>query len=273
LIVKDRCSIHPYNQETIGEWRAIALGQWEIYKQFWDQKGIDYGQLVHAEQDFSVTYSPPHPNTLPFRLRGRWDGVRFQNGRVILWETKTKGDIDELSLENQLTNDLQTMMYIVALQEARNQGLYDIPSGPFQLVYNVIRRPRSGGRHTIRQRKSEGLIDFHQRLMGLIESDPEYFFMRWERSITTRDIDQFKARTLDPILRQLDQWYNWVTIPDKGGPFIKKDPWTNSQIHFRHPYGVFNPVHENFAIPVDALLNSGDSTKLTKTTNLFPELD
>jgi hypothetical protein len=71
---------------------------------------------------------------------------------IWLVEHKTKGDIDEQRMKRQLGFDLQTMIYLIALQHDENG---EIPSSaPIKGVqYNVVRRPLSGGKYSVRQHK------------------------------------------------------------------------------------------------------------------------
>lgn len=80
-------------------------------------------------------------------------------GAIYLGETKTKGDINEQQIKRQLTFDLQTMLYLVALAEWKKahkdpslSKLWDRTVAGVR--YNVVRRPLSGGKGTIRQGKA-----------------------------------------------------------------------------------------------------------------------
>jgi hypothetical protein len=129
-----------------------------------------------SEQVFDVPYALPSGRIA--RLRGKWDlvdylpahkenGIQFPAG-VWLMENKSKGTVEKVQLLRQLTFDIQTMMYLVALHRSRK--LFDVacfPSDPdsaFRLNgtkdpivgirYNAVKRPLSGGKGTIK--RSEG---------------------------------------------------------------------------------------------------------------------
>jgi hypothetical protein len=92
--------------------------------------------------------------------QGRPD-VKGEDG-LWLFETKTKGLIDEEQLQRQLTFDNQTMLYLVALDwlNHHDEDGVGLPAPQYRwgaplhgVCYNVVRRPLSGGKGTIVRRK------------------------------------------------------------------------------------------------------------------------
>ncbi len=80
---------------------------------------------------------------------------------VYLQENKSKSDIDQIAIERQLKFDLQTMLYLVALNRmlATNKGMTTAVGAQWiksaaGVRYNVVKRPLSGGKGTIK--RSEG---------------------------------------------------------------------------------------------------------------------
>ena len=69
------------------------------------------------EQVCDVPYNLPSGRVV--RLRGKFDSVDLIDGGIYLQENKTKGDIDKIQVERQLSFDLQTLMYSVALHKMK----------------------------------------------------------------------------------------------------------------------------------------------------------
>jgi len=201
---------------------------------------------------------------------------------LYLQENKTKADINEQQLHRQLQFDLQTMFYLVALWENK--------ASPKGVRYNVVRRPLSGGKGSIRQHKpskakpqGESLEEFYSRLGGIIAEDPGYYFMRWTVGVTKDDIERFKREFLNPILESLCDWWEWI----KGG----ENPWIGNcwradktskrpaasrirqTIHYRTPYGFYNVLAEGGSTELDEYLATGSMLGLEQKDKLFGELD
>ena len=279
------CRRYITQQDQIDKWYNVCKVQFPLYVDYWakHQDVVDRTPLLQ-EQVFHVPYKLPSGRTV--YLRGKWDAVdligKGKAAGIYLFETKTKGDINEQQLKRQLTYDLQTMLYLIALHD---QADFEVPSlGPTTISgvrYNVIRRPLSGGRGSIVQHKpsrsnpfGEKKEDYYSRLGGLIAEAPQDYFMRWKVEIHSGDIAKFKRECLDPILEQLCTWWDWVNDQsteyhtNPGGRFFD----ANSGIHYRLPYGVYNPLLEGNVSDLDEHLATGGELGLTRTDNLFPEL-
>jgi len=264
------------SQEEISSCYQICLAQFPVYIKYWS-KHPDRKKRVPLlqEESFQIMYTLPSGRKI--KLRGKWDSVDYVGKREIwLQENKTKGDIRESTIEKVLTFDIQTGLYVTALIEhLKESGEEKKLKG---VRYNVIRRPLSGGRHSIRQHKptkknpqGESFEDFYARLGGLIESAPEYFFMRWEVPFPLKDVERFKTRFLDPILEQLCEWYEWVSLcyQQNKSPF---EDYVARKIHWQHPYGVYNVMDQGGIDDLDEYLMSGSKVGLEKAATLFPEL-
>ena len=151
---------YPLQQADIEKWYGVCCVQFPVYVDYWSRNPdvIDRTPLLQ-EEPFDVPYKLPSGRTV--RLRGKFDSVDLIDGGVYLQENKTKGDIDETQLRRQLTFDMQTMMYLVALKEMQHEEVFDHEVlKPFKegvsllgVRYNVVRRPLSGGEGNIVQRK------------------------------------------------------------------------------------------------------------------------
>lgn len=310
----------PNDQTAIDHWYRVCLTQFPEYVAYWSKHPdvIDRRPLFQ-EQTFNVPYRLPSGRTV--YLRGKFDSVDLVRGTdrkykadgsiapmtlkekadpncygigtgVWLQENKTKGDINEEMLKRQLSSgfDLQTMLYLIALQKLGettdlgyvSEGHAASDDPPFPIVgvrYNVIRRPLSGGKGSIKQHQpskgnpaGETRDEFYERLRrDYIAAEPEYWFMRWNIEISAKDIERFKRETLNPILERLCQWYEVAAHWQREGK--PEEVFTDSESgHFRLPYGVYNVIAEGGMADVDEYMLNGNEVGLCRTENLFPEL-
>lgn len=162
---KALCKTYPLQQEQIQHWYNVCKTQFPVYAQYWEKHpDVKQRTPLSQEQVFHVPYTLPSGRVV--YLRGKFDSVdligKGKTAGIYLQENKAKGDIDDVGLRRQLTFDLQTMMYLIALKSMLDTppGLGDLRSSQVQGVrYNVIRRPLSGGKGSIVQRKAtEGSI-------------------------------------------------------------------------------------------------------------------
>lgn len=269
---------YPLQQEQINHWYNVCKIQFPAYlRHYAKDKDQKQRKSLLSEETFKVPYRLPSGKTV--WLRGKWDDVDLfgtkRRPELYLWENKTKGDVDEQATDNQLTFDLQTMFYVVALWIRLQDNSIDGCSllgrdyGPLRgFFYNVIRRPLSGGVGSIRPHKetktkpAETMEHFYGRLKVIMEESPENFFYRWKVRISEADVEKFKREFFDPILEQLCWWYDGQTDA------VLKEPPSS---HWRHPYGVWNPMDQGRKSDVDEYLLTGSKLGLVQTT-LFGEL-
>lgn len=247
------------------------MTQFPLYVCFWHQHPdvISRKPLVQ-EQIFNVPYQLLSGRIV--RLRGKWDSVDAIGDAVYLQENKTKGQIQPALIRRQLSFDLQTMLYLTALDNWTLEGT-DLPGPIAGVRYNVVRRPLSGGKGTISKHKptksnpaGESDQEFYGRLRQVITESPEDYFMRWKVEIISSDLQRFQSQCLNPILEQLCDWWSWCSdSPNLGRPI-------RSSIHWRHPYGVYNILDEGGSTDLDEYLTSGSEVGLQHVDNLFPEL-
>lgn len=184
------------------------VGYWEDY-----DKDFNY---IYQEYSFKVNHTTPSGMTIP--LRGRWDAVYEQADGIWLMENKTKSRVDEEAILASLPFDLQTMLYVHALQKHTGRDVAGI-------LYNVIRRP------LLRQKKNESPSEYLLRIEEDIVARPEHYFMRWKVDLVAQDVVDWVARSFNPILEQVAQW--WESI--KADPF---EPW-GSPFHYSNPQALF----------------------------------
>ena len=197
-------------------------------------------------------------NVRPVRLQGRWDGVfRDEKGKLWLFETKTKSDIDSEGINRTLSKDLQTMLYVVALELHLKEPVAGV-------VYNVIKRPQ------YRLGKKENLVTFSRRVRKLLldnvrsSRENSNVFLRWTHTLQPGDKELWCKHTLDPLLTQVALW--WDSI--KGNPF---NPW-GSPFHNETPFGVYDPLGSGRRGDFFTLLTGGGTSGLTRREMASPEL-
>jgi len=135
---------------------------------FWRHKCLAH-KVLHTELEFSVPLINPATGRASklFRIAGKMDGiVEDSNARLFQLEHKTTSE--DIGVESdfwpRLRIDRQTMIYTLA---ARAMG-YDVRG----TLYNVIRKP------TIKQKKTETLAGYAERLVGDIYERPDFYFQQ-----------------------------------------------------------------------------------------------
>jgi hypothetical protein len=292
LYANELAAEYPQNHHEIAKWYNVVKVQFPIYVDYWSrQPDNQHKQPIFQEEVFDVVYNLPSGRKV--RLRGKFDSVDYISKGMMkgvwLQENKSKGDPKPLQIQRQLKFDLQTMLYLVVLQELIS--IHSLPISPQKdcvikgVRYNVIRRPLSGGKGSIVQHKptkknpqGESSEDYYARLSQIIKDSPQDFFMRWDVEINQKDIDNFKRKCFNPLLEQLCDWYDWVKDgkdpwrkPDREGLVYSDDAEPNG-IHYQHPFGVYNVLDEGGSSDLDEYLESGSMVGLTRVDDLFPEL-
>lgn len=150
---EEQQQLYPLQQEEIAKWYNVCKVQFPLYVDWWAKHpDVRARTPLLSEQVFDVLY--PLPSGRIVRLRGKWDSVDLVDGHIWLQENKSKSAPDRTTIQQQLTFDLQTMLYIVALKIAVRTRMHGMKGLPIRGVrYNVIRRPLSGGQGSIVQGK------------------------------------------------------------------------------------------------------------------------
>jgi len=267
---------YPLKKLEIMHWYEIVKLQFPIYTAFWaEHDDVKNRTPLLQEEVFNVSYILPSGRKV--YLRGKFDSVDLIDGGIWLQENKTKGDIDQEMLQRNLTFDLQTMFYLTALYEVEYEDYF--AKYPISGVrYNVIRRPLSGGKGSIKQKKNQTLEEFYEELSGIIQNatGPEwgmppgdhFFFMRRKVAMSLEDIETFKVQFLNPILEQLCDWWDWMSD-------MAADPFEiegHHGVHWRMPYGVYSPLLDGRTTELDEYLASGSTVGLRRAESLFREL-
>lgn len=289
---------YPSDQEEVQRWYNICKTQFPVYVDYWSKHpDVKNRTPLLQEHSFHVPYVLPSGRTV--YLRGKWDSIdligKGKDAGVYLQENKTKSKIDVVELSRQVTYDLQTMMYLVALDEwVRGYGQQNLialvrddqgDSGkpkrfdaPIRGIrYNVVRRDCPIRQHKPSKSNPQGETaeHFYDRLKtDYLEAEPEKWFYRLKIDVTPSDVQQFRRETLDPILEQLCDWYEWVAEgpTEFAGRLLERiQRGYEPTPHWRHPFGCVNTIDEYGASDLDEYLNTGSTVGLVET-KLFPEL-
>lgn len=180
---QELCKKYPLAQDEISKWYGVILVQFPLYVAWWSKhKDVVQRTPLLQEEVFHVPYTLPSGRIV--WLRGKFDSVdlvgKGKDAGIWLKENKTKSEIDEARLQRQLKFDLQTMLYLTAIEEYQrllNQAKLPehewdnvlpnwkkMPGSVFDrptrgVNYNVVRKPLSGGRGSITQGKgSDGSV-------------------------------------------------------------------------------------------------------------------
>lgn len=278
------CLKFPLQQDEVHKWWQVVKTLFPIYKDYWAKHQTkEKVEPLMREEVFNVPYELPSGRVV--YLKGKFDGVDLAgNGKdrgIYLFETKTKSEIDEGKITRQMKLDLQTMMYVIALQGGiDNETILLGHQGQCWtnikgVRYNCIRRPLSGGKGSIRphqatsKKPAETNVEFFERLKGVILEDVDTYFLRLKVEVFPSDIERFKKICFNPILEQLCDWYDYVS---KGkDPFGTDRPGWN-YMHYVTPFGLYNPILESGQTDLDEMVLNGSEVGLQKVDSLFPEL-
>lgn len=265
-------------QEQVDYWYRACKVQFPLYVKHWRSHPDVKGRVpIVQEHQFEIPYELPKSGVV-IKLKGKWDALDLikNEGGVFVQENKTKSSVDTPDIMRQLTFDLQTMTYMVSAVIAQQKKIFPFDKGDIGKIkgvrYNVIRRPLSGGKGSIRQHKpskknpsGETLTEMFERLTGILKDCPKEQFSRFLAVITPGDVTNFREQFLDPFLTSVGQWYEGITGQDLGFDPHYEQSW-------RHPFGVYNPTDEGFASDLDEYLRSGSTSGLERVHTVFPEL-
>lgn len=247
----EKNTVEPHQREEFEKLMSMVEGAVHGHDKYWERDHSSMSWVAH-EKKFDVPYAI---DGVSIRLRGKIDGIYREardSNRLWLFETKTKSEIDHEGLHRTLKQDLQTMLYALVTQEMYGEQV----SG---FVYNVVRRP------SIRPRRGETLYEFSVRCKEDYLSRPEFYFHRWEITLDRNDMELWRTRQFDPLLRQVIMW--WDSI--KNNPF---EPWS-SPFHRQHVFGAPNPLGQGRRGSFFDYITSGSHTGLRQLSTPFPELE
>jgi len=220
---------------------CIGLAAVIMKEYFFHWKKEDFGKRtkwIFTEDLFRVPYV--YRDGKRTWIRGKIDGVyRNSENEDWLFDTKTKGHIDEDVLVSILPFDLQMLTYLWALKQMKFK-----PAG---CRYNIIRRPQP-----------RNIQDLHKKLKDLtkeVKKRPQHYFVRINMPITMGEIQEFEDRQLNPLMLEVRYW---VERGCSGHPLndqalfwgFKKSPYfnlitTGDTTHLRKAFAPFEELADN----------------------------
>lgn len=156
--------------------------------------------FLHHKKDFTTmkwvelekVFKVPSP-VAGINLVGRIDGAYNERKELWLFESKTKGRIEEENLADTLTFDFQNNVYQYALKKKYGK----VPTG---VLYNIIRRPGQ------RLKKDESLSSLSERIEAEVKKDPSYYFLRFEIAIPRTELQRFEKELTD-VVNEFVKWF------------------------------------------------------------------
>lgn len=265
---QEMCRKYQSQQEQVSHWYEMCKAQFPLYVDYWQHHPDQVArEPVVQEKVFCVNYKLPSGRVV--YLRGKWDSIDIVKGKLWIQENKTKSQINQRQLTQQLIFDLQSMIYIVALEQYKEHCFFNRSNKKWRGL------PTAGVRYNVVRRSAH---KSPESMVTKIKEDQECgriseWFSRFNVEVSKKDIQRFKHQCLNPILEELCRWWDWVTTV--------KDPFTyhpdNKDLqgygpHWIHPYGVRNLLDEGGSTDLDHYLSSGSQVGLIRTEQLFPEL-
>ncbi len=228
-------------EENLGAARMDIAQAQILLRHYFRLWATDFGDFewVALEKEFKVptTICVDEQDTF-FPLRGKMDGIYLaNNGRHWLFETKTKGRIDDQVMIDRLPYEFQVQLYLKALAIEQKT----VPAG---VLYNLIRRP------LLRQKQSEDLDEFLYRIDLDVGIRPEWYFLRYEYAFSEQEMNRW--------------WEEFVTLLQQ---FVR---WDRGEYHYRNS----NACGTNFgACEFVPICSRNDFSRYSQNRRVFRELE
>lgn len=239
---------YPADITDINKWTSVCLTTFPLYIKHWERHpDVRKRKPVLEEYAFAVPYTLPSGRMI--LLRGKWDCVFEQSRELFLQENKSKGRIDIEGIQGTVHQNLQTMLYQIALrtwredwQEYETPGWTSLPVPPQTLftafekdypikgvLYNVVRRPLSDF-HAIKQRKGRLVNKLYKGKP--IKNKSTGKNVKEAKRVGAESDEQFYKRLGESISATPDEYFmRWkVTLTDRDVERFKER--------------VFNPIME-----------------------------
>lgn len=167
------------------------LAEIEMLMPFYIQRWFRYDSIVkwlYVEDNFKVELGDGLPP-----LVGKFDRVYEKNKKIVLTETKTKGQWSS-NLMDWLPLDIQLGTYLTALKLKLLQNADEVS-------YDIIRRPQE------RQKVNESQKDFLARIAARVTKEPDHYFSRYVVEFLPADIALHYKRTKE-LVSQYAQFHS-----------------------------------------------------------------
>ena len=185
---------------------GVAWVTLKAYIQHWakDAAEMDWEGL---EETFAYPFDPLAEGVIDrptILLRGKRDGrYRDRSNKLRLFETKTKGTIEEDAILDRMSYEIQVMMYDLVTEREFGEQLGGVD-------YNLVRRTQ------LRQGKNESLALFLQRVEADIEDRPDFYFIRYQVSIDRAEREQWFTEFKGILWRLCCWWDGYGHYRDSG---------------------------------------------------------
>jgi ATP-dependent helicase/DNAse subunit B len=191
-------------EERLYEEYSLAAVVLREYCSFWEEDWDNSKtQWVGLEQEFEILYPIPIENEdgslKTIYLRGKIDGILRIGDKLWLLDTKTKGNIEDESIKDKLTFDMQVMFYMYCAWKYYRER-------PIGLIYNLVKRPQ------LRKGAKESSRDFVGRVRQDVQARPEHYFMRYEAYISAEDLKEWQNDLRDILVKLVEHYegkFNW----------------------------------------------------------------
>lgn len=207
-------------------------------------------EFLSLEEEFKVPYV--YPDGVTIWLRGKRDfAYRDKTKKKRILDTKCLGVIKDDEIIDMFPHDLQQMMYLLA--DLTETG--EMAAGS---VKNVIRRP--GQRRSKKGGVEEPLENFMARIKAEYDDADNWdmkdekttgCFVRFEMTISEKELLDWKERTFDPMMQHLRDWVDGKT------PHFARHKHAVTKYG---PAGMYQPIIK------------GNYDLLTRRERPFPEL-
>lgn len=269
---------YPLQRQEIAEWAGKCAALFPRYVEHWAQHpDVQARTPLEQEAPFDEPYTLPSGRVV--RLRGKRDSAdAVAKSGVWLQENKSKSAIDDQKIRRQLSYDLQTNLYLIALR-IKYDRMGWAKHGPIVGVrYNVVRR---AAHKSVTSMLEKFGVDSRNGRIG-------EWFARWNVEVSAADLARFRRECLDPVLENMCddfEWWTWCKMNGKDHFDVRERNaiFVSGRVgsckgtahfprHFRTPYCGYNPLAEGGFGDVDDFLATGSTTGLHRVDNLFPEL-
>lgn len=170
------------------------------YFRYWKDDFNGSMKWLGIEKEFRIPIrvaAPWHPNgEVTTFVRGKMDGnyEEAKDKSLMLFETKTKYNIDEETLVDLLPHELQVNIYMWAMRRLHKRHASGVR-------YNLIRRP------ALRQKKTETMPQFAARCADDVRVRPDWYFVRLDMASSKADHDRFEGEFEDLLQDFIAWWY------------------------------------------------------------------
>ncbi len=149
---------------------------------------------IDLEGYHTRTYT--YPDGKKTVLHNIFDGA-FYDKKKKLWifESKTKGRIEEETLQDGILFDTQVMLYLWIAQDVFKEK----PAG---VLYNVLRRP---GQNWLKEDTLKSFCDRVEKDVSKVRRY-DHYFKRWEFAIDYSEVLAWKKAFLDPVMQEIRMW-------------------------------------------------------------------